>query len=327
MRHYQQLQFDRRHLIDERRAEVYAAVPELRRIDDRIAEISMEAAARRIYAVEDTVLAGDVPPLKEQIRLLSEQKQSLIAAAGFPGDYLEPSYVCSDCKDMGFIDGTPCHCYTQAALDITYRQSNLKRVLADENFDNFTLKYYSDDITNDKGLSSRENARIVLKTCQDYVKTFSSSRGNLLLYGNTGTGKTFLTHCIAGEILKQGYSVIYLSALDFFEIFEDRTFNKTSDTSGYENIFSCDLLIIDDLGTELANSFTNSNLFQCINQRLLLGKATIISTNLSVKQLRDQYSERVSSRIYSSYTFIKLFGNDIRIARKMYNLTNEGANS
>ena len=139
-----------------------------------------------------------------------------------------------------------------------------------------------------------------------------------MFYGNTGTGKTFLTNCVAKELLDRGNSVIYFSAFSLFDILAKNTFGKHPEIAGdYHNIFNCDLLIIDDLGTESPNSFTVSQLFQCLNERILRKKSTIISTNLSLKEIADIYSERISSRITSSFTLLKLYGEDIRILKKL----------
>lgn len=139
-----------------------------------------------------------------------------------------------------------------------------------------------------------------------------------MLYGDTGTGKTFLSNCIAKSLLDQCFSVIYFTAFELFDIFEKNVFDRASDVSEiHHQIFDCDLLIIDDLGTEFSNSFTTSQLFLCLNERLLAGKSTVISTNLSMKQIAEMYSERTFSRISSNYTLLKFFGDDIRIKKKV----------
>lgn len=153
------------------------------------------------------------------------------------------------------------------------------------------------------------------------MQNFDTKGGNLLFYGETGVGKTFLTHCIAKELLESAHSVIYFTAFDLFELFSAATFRRSHEEDEvmqrHSSIFDCDLLIIDDLGTEMTNSFVSSQLFLCINERLMNGKSTIISTNLSLEALRDLYSERVFSRISSSFQMRKLIGKDIRLLKKL----------
>ena len=158
------------------------------------------------------------------------------------------------------------------------------------------------------------------RTALEFVDTFSDEFRNLFLYGDTGVGKTFLSNCIAKELIDRAFSVIYFTAYDFFDTLAKSKFEK-DDTAEMmsEHIFDCDLLIIDDLGTELPNSFTVSQLFLCLNERLLRRKSTVISTNLSLESIVDIYSERTFSRITSNYTMLKLTGDDIRIKMKLMN--------
>lgn len=200
-----------------------------------------------------------------------------------------------------------------------YTQSNLKSVLEKENFSTFSFSYYSDEQTNPAtGLSARETAQNAVAECRNFIAGFTKEFSNLFLYGDTGVGKTFLSNCVAKELLDRGHSVIYFTAFELFHVFEKNVFERAQDMAlPYQNIFDCDLLIIDDLGTELSNSFTVSQLFLCLNERILRKKSTIISTNLGLNQLAEIYSERTFSRISSNYTMIKLFGDDIRIKKKL----------
>ena len=171
------------------------------------------------------------------------------------------------------------------------------------------------------GLSSFDTMQNAVKECRRFIDSFDLSFSNLFFYGDTGVGKTFLSNCVAKELLDTGHSVIYFTAFQLFEIFEKNTFHKTSDEdiiAAHQNIFECDLLIIDDLGTEMLNSFTTSQLFLCLNERILRKKSTIISTNLPLVQVAETYSELIFSRISSHYIILKLFGDDIRIQKKLH---------
>lgn len=336
MREYNARQFHNQHVQNERIAEVYAKAPRLEEIDHEISSSSV-ACARQLLELEDdsSSPAGSNPPRqdgaplskdhpllqrqRESIHALQQEKQSILRELGYPADYLEPVYTCPDCKDTGFIDGKRCHCFIQASIDLIYTQSNIKNILERENFSQFSFDYYSREQTNPAtGLSAYETAQKAVADCRSFIADFDRSFENLFFYGETGVGKTFLSNCVARELLDQGHSVIYFTAFQLFEIFEKSTFQKDAQASAsQQTIFDCDLLIIDDLGTELANAFTTSQLFLCLNERMLRRKSTLISTNLSMDELAAVYSERTCSRIFSNYTMIKLFGDDIRIKKKL----------
>lgn len=318
MRHYEAKQLENQRIINERTKAVYSSLPRLQEIDATISSLSVAQAKKLIEGY-----SAALTELKEQLCLLIQEKSALLTAHGYPENYFEPPYECPDCKDTGYIGSEKCHCFKQASIDFVYTQSNIKKILEKENFQNFSYDYYSSEEVNPStGLSSLATAKQAVAQCQNFIHSFDTTFGNLFFYGDTGIGKTFLSNCVAKELLDSGHSVIYFTAFELFHIFEKNVFSKEKSASeDYQNIFNCDLLIIDDIGTELANSFTNSQLFLCLNERILRQKSTIISTNLSLNQLVETYSERTFSRISSNYTMIKLFGDDIRIQKKLRNQT------
>lgn len=318
MRDYEKKQLISREQLQQKHDEVYDAIPELSDIDASIASLSVEKT--KLLLLSDDTSAID--RLKEDIHRLSESRKHLIVSKGFPLDYLAPTYECPDCQDTGYINNQKCHCFRKVIVELLYLQSNLKEMLDKENFKTFNLSLYSprciDPVT---GRSSLETMQNTLDTCRNFVDTFEVKDNNLFLYGDTGVGKTFLSHCIAKELIDRSFSVIYFSAFSLFDTLAKSKFNKDIDAKNMnEYIFSCDLLIIDDLGTELTNSFITSEFFHCINERLTRNKPTIISTNLSLEALRDIYSERIFSRITSNYTMLKLTGEDIRLKKKLLNM-------
>lgn len=317
MRGYEQKQLHSRDILKSRYEEVYMRLPEFKSLNDSISILSVQYGKR--------LLGGDehaIDSLKEELTLLRNSKQDLLHSGGFPADFLEPVYECSDCCDTGYIGNQKCHCFKKSVISLLYEQSNLKNVLRQENFDTFSLDYYSSNYVDSRtGLSSMQVIQDALRVCHNFVDTFKTDFQNLFLYGDVGVGKTFLSNCIAKELMDMELSVLYFSASKFFSILAKNTFDKNDvDAQNmYEYIFDCDLLIIDDLGTEFTNSFIASQFFTCINERLLNRRSTIISTNLSLDTLADLYTERTFSRITSNYTMLKLIGDDIRIKKKLKN--------
>lgn len=318
MHQYDQQRRDNYAEEQKRREEIYTAIPQIRLIDEQIAHISVERAKKMIFQPE----TDERESLKAEIYELSMEKINLLAVHHYPTDYLDPIYRCSTCKDTGYVGTEKCHCFQQRILDILYDQSNLRDLVKKENFSAFRTEYYSETAKTGESLSPRENILNVLLLSHNFIDNFERSPGSsLLIYGNAGVGKTFLSNCIAEELLKKGKSVIYLTAYQFFNQLADYTFRReenNSDTLSF--LLNCDLLIIDDLGTELNNAFINSQLFLCVNERILRKKSTIISTNLSLEQISRSYTERIFSRIIESYTLLHIYGEDIRIKKAFSSL-------
>lgn len=314
-RRYDQIRFENSRQLEARRQEVYTAVPRIRQLDEDMARIAAEYARKAVSSKG----GASIKDFKEDMARLARQRQELMKENGFPSDYLELKYHCPDCQDTGFIGNEKCHCFKQAIVDLVYAQSNIRQRLMEENFDTFRLDLYSTETDRRLGISPRKNMENILSCCRDFIKNFDQTHENLLFCGNTGVGKTFLSNCIARELLDSAHTVIYLTAFQLVDIMESNTFGRDADDLADEDmfdyIFDCDLLIIDDLGTELNNSFITSQLFLCINERLLRRKSTIISTNLSLEKLQREYSERIFSRIISNYRILAIFGDDIRVKK------------
>lgn len=308
IRGYEEAQLKNRHILEDRQAEVYARIPSYEEIEKKISSLCV-AQCKKMLLGDDEALSQ----MKKELHALSARKASLLAEHGFPADYLEPIYDCNDCHDTGYLpDGQKCHCLRQNIITLLYEQSNLKDVLTKENFSHLSTDYYhGEDLV---------NYQQILDKCHKFIADFKTTYQNLFFYGTVGTGKSFLTNCIAKELIDQGNSVVYFSATQLFDTLSQYTFDyqkrETSD-SFYSDLYDCDLLIVDDLGAECTNRLTCTELFNCVNERALRQKSMIISSNLQLADLSERYSERIFSRITSNFQLLKLTGPDIRITQKL----------
>lgn len=310
MRDYERKQNEYRRKNEELINRISKDYPRFKEINQEISSLSVATAKAILLEDNNDSLAL----YKSKLNSLREEKQALLELAG----YTPVEYYCSDCKDTGYLEnGSKCHCFRQQELNILYSQSNIKNIVNNENFDTFSYEYYSKDyIDKATGRSSLDNIRNAVAICKNFINDFSSNKSNLFFYGATGVGKTFLTNCIAKELLDKYYSVVYLSAIQMFDLLAEESFTKGNDNYLTDDILNCDLLIIDDLGTELKNSFTISSLFNCLNERLLRHRSTIISSNLSLEQIQNEYNDRLFSRILGNYKILKIYGEDIRFLKR-----------
>ena len=318
MREYSRRQTESRHILDERRADAYSRLPRLSQIDREISSASASHIRKMLSSGEKP----DISSLREITERLEAEKRDVLSSAGFPPDYLEPPSFCPVCHDTGYTeDGRECACFRRTEIDLLYRQDFLQDILDKENFANFTFDWYSDTQRDSAtGLTAKKLAEKAYRTALEFTEHFDDGFYNMFLYGDTGTGKTFLSHCVAASLLESGHTVLYFSSADLFERLADKTFQEGSEKrAGIDEslLTDCDLLIIDDLGTELTNAFVSSQLFLYLNERLNRQKSTVISTNLSLKDFSETYSERIFSRIASTYSMCKLSGQDIRILKRM----------
>lgn len=311
---YDQLRLKNKRLVASRYEELCEKIPELRNIQNEIINLSANQARMELLNPDEKL---DEKTYRAKKDALISNKTNLLLANGYPADFLSPIYTCKDCKDTGYIENKPCHCLKQYEITSLYRNSNLADILEKENFATFNAAFYDNKhVIKNLSLTARENILRVKDVCLDFVKHFDTTYDNLIFYGETGVGKTFLTHCIAKELLDTSHTVVYLTSLQLFDILEKNKFYKTDEYLNNEQIsyiLNCELLIVDDLGTELANGFTTSQLYYFIEERHMNQKSTIISTNLSFQELRERYSERIFSRFTGYYNFYMIAGDDIRI--------------
>ena len=312
-------QFDERRMkarydAEQRTSEVYGKIPRIKELDDSIASESIEAG-KAVLLGNKNAASG----LDEKISRFVEEKKSLLLANGYSEDYLDEHYLCSKCNDTGFIDNEPCGCFKKAMTEMAFEDSNLNDIIDRENFSTFNLNLYSDELADydqDLKCTPYKNMIQIVKKAQNFTTNFDNEHKNLLIYGNTGLGKTFLTNCIAKEILTSGHTVLYYTTFSLFDMLSKYTFkyeDYPKESFSYrEGLLSCELLIIDDLGTEITSTFTIEQLYSIINERLLNNLSTVISTNLTPGQINLRYGERIFSRLSKDYDFIKLIGKDIR---------------
>ena len=298
-----------------RKNDVYSQIPEFKKLDDEISKVGLQSA--KLVLQNPSNKENIILESKKKMDELKSQKKELLTKYKVPNGYLEIQHDCNVCKDKGFLDnGHKCNCLKQEIINEAYKMSNISRMLEKENFTTLDTSIFSSEKDPESNISPQQNMLQIVSICESFILDFDKDNGeNLLFYGDTGLGKTFMCNCIAKSLLDKGHLVIYQTAFKMFEIIEDYKF-KNADShiskENYENLFDCDLLIIDDLGTELTNSFTNSELFNILNTRLLSGKKTIISTNLSPMQLGSNYAQRIFSRIFDRFKMVKFIGKDLR---------------
>ena len=316
MREYSYQQTKDRRDLEKRRERIYRQLPQLTDLDERLAANAVASVEARFSGDQERSRT-----LREQMHQISRQKADLLAQHGIAPEELELQYACPDCQDTGYIGNRKCHCFRRKAVELFYTQSGLRDILQKENFSSFSFDCYSDDAPDpNTGLTPRENMHHIVSVVRDFLDHFDEKGENLLFCGGTGLGKTFLSHCIARELIESAHSVIYYSAADLFDSLAQEAFTRRSPEESdpfTDYLRSCDLLIIDDLGTELTNAFVSSSLFTILNERIASGKSTLISSNFSLQELNRTYSERIFSRIYDAFTILGFYGDDIRIRRRL----------
>ena len=293
-----------------RQEKIYSQIPEIRRIDDRLRAQMSELVGLTIKRSAD--LSDALKTLEDESLALQAKKAELLHTAGYPVDYLEDIYSCPKCKDTGFIGSQMCSCLIEEYnRQLTSELSTLLKN-SDERFENFDLSLYGE---------AREAMGIVYDTCREYASSFSERSMNLLFQGGTGLGKTFLSACIARVVAQNGHSVCYDTAASALEAFEMKKFARDAEAAEkaatrVERMLECELMILDDLGTEMLTQISISALYTLINTRLVEGKKTIISTNLTDAELARRYTPQICSRINGEFLKLPFAGTDIRKLKK-----------
>lgn len=305
-------------LLKKRKDEVYEIVPRISEIDEELSHTGFTLT--KLVLTDQENRNEYIKELSKKNASLLKERAKLLNGAGYKRTYLDSIYECRICKDTGFFDGKRCACLNQKLIDKHYGLSNLRDRLKIENFEYFDIRYYSDETDTKAGISPRANIERIYQVCMDFVSNFNDVYSNLLFYGDTGLGKTFLCNCIAKDLLDSGKTVLYVTAPKLFKFFEDYRFNKDEldDPDEYADmVYKADLLIIDDLGAEFSTVISASELFNIVNARILEKKHTVISTNLNpITDFENSYSQRIVSRFVGYYAMLKFFGKDIRLSKK-----------
>ena len=295
-----------------RRREVYARESRIRDIDLQLRGTMSKIIASALQKGRDPVQAIRV--LRDENLDLQRERAELLVKLGYPMDYLEEKPCCPLCGDTGYRGSEVCSCLQRVYAAEQKKELSSLLDLQGQSFENFSFDWYSTAIDPEIGVSPREQMEENFDVCQDYARQFGKRSDNLLLYGDSGLGKTYLSACIAGVVSESGHSVVYDTAGHIFSRFESAKFRReeSGDAEDVDRCMRCDLLILDDLGTEMTTAFVQSALYQLINGRLLEGKKTVISTNLDPEEIGRRYSPQVRSRIEGEYRILPFFGEDIR---------------
>ncbi|MGN0558241.1 MAG: ATP-binding protein [Acutalibacteraceae bacterium] len=301
-----------------RQQRLFAKIP-------RAKEITKELTACGTAAARAVVKGGnakdELEKLKEKSLSLQSELHSLLVLNNLPTDYTEPKYVCKKCCDSGYIEQNnktiTCECMKKALADIACEELNKTSPLTLSTFETFNLDYYSMDVENNS-VSPYTRMSKIFSFCKSYANSFSTESGSLLMRGATGLGKTHLSLAIANEIIRKGFSVVYVSAPAILSKLEKLHFSSKyeEESNTEQTLTECDLLIIDDIGTEFSSPFTVAALYNIFNTRILSGKPLILNTNLTISELEKEYSQRFVSRVMGSCTKMDFIGKDVRSIRR-----------
>lgn len=293
---------------DARVEAVYSQIPQIRKIDREINEIG----SNTLMAILQNPDKEDIKEsMKNKFAVLKQRKKELLKKSGIAEDFDRIKYRCEVCRDTGYVEGSGrCVCFRQKLIEKLYKLSNMNELLKKQNFNTFSMDYYSKNIPNGMKRSPYENMKNIKKYCENFINGFEQPSKNMVFYGDTGLGKTFMSSCIAKALMDRGKTVLYVRATKLFRMFDDERFGRMTD--GMEDVYKSDLLIIDDLGTEAVYKNNNSYLLDLVNERMSNEKKIIINTNLNFENLEKRYSKRFSSRILEGFDMLYFYGDDIR---------------
>lgn len=307
---------ERTRVYAQRREEVYAALPRIRAIDHALSNTAAAVLHAALETGSDPMQA--IEHLKTQNLALQEERRRLLLAGGFPADYLDETPACTACGDSGYLGAEPCACLRRRyAARLTEELSTILPI-TDQNFEAFRLDLYSATPDSRLRLSPRENMEFNFGICRSYADQFGPQSGNLMLFGSTGLGKTFLSSCIAKVVSEHGFSVAYDTAIRIFSSYESVKFSSADAADAARRIRKyerADLLIVDDLGTEMATAFTVSAFYGLMADRLMRRRPMIVNTNLLPADLEKRYSPAIASRLIGDFTPLRFFGDDLRLRR------------
>ncbi len=290
---------------EQRTANIHLQYPDIKEIDEKLRMTGVNIMQEAMKGREG--LKERLQNLQNENTSLQEERKKLLSRHNLPLDITDVKYECTECNDTGYVGINMCKCFKAKLAKEAFETSGLGSLLKDQSFDTFDLSFYLDDRQN------YDKMKMYVEKCKLYAESFDNNSGNLVFLGATGLGKTHLSTSIAKKVIEKGFDVVYDSSPNIFNDFNKEQFKN--ETGLTDKFFNCDLLILDDLGTEMHTAFTVSCLYNIINTRLNSGKSTIINTNLTLEELRNIYSDRITSRIFGYFEPLMFKGKDIRLQK------------
>ncbi|MBQ3123856.1 MAG: ATP-binding protein [Clostridia bacterium] len=288
--------------------EVYAKLPEIKEIDDKMYSLGQNTLREILANPEKTGLKEE---LHKKYQVLKQTRKEILEKNNVPLDFDKVKYRCEKCQDTGYIEGVGrCSCFNQRVLDCMYEQSKMQELFKTQNFEMFRLDYYSEKVYDKYGKTPRKQMEEIKAFCEKYADNFESAKKSLCFYGDTGLGKTFMSSCIAKRLIDNGFTVLYIRASKLFRLLEDEKFGRNEES--VKELYDCDMLVVDDLGTEPDGKNNAAYILELINERIMNNKKVIINTNLNFAGMEKKYTKRFSSRLIESFNVLVFFGEDIR---------------